>query len=431
MPTITELVQSDDPAAAFEQLADENPGEALRIFESVGGSNKLAEELGYEGKRKRTVARKFRKIIRTPDKDDPVRFKSEVEHDQDEVQHRIKQLLTTKKNRERPFSIAELSEHVDRGPSTVRAALESLREQGYGIHLTEEDSVTIPLVSQCSYDNMEIDLFGDELTFGVISDTHYGSRYAAYGFIEKAYDYFAENGISTVLHPGDMNEGSGELGYKGHANDVMSGCQDWRGQEEFTHKNYPRREGVTTYVISSSKSHCGWDWNHSGRDICKDIIEGRAEVTNKQESSFGWRDVVVIPGLEPREDMVYLGQDKQEVLVGPEKNIRVRLFHPDGGGAYTAGYNLQKFVEAMPGGSKPHIFLVGHYHRFCYIRPRNVCAISCPGAQWESPLFRRLGKEPEVGALVVKVVVDKKGSVRGCMVDNIIHYYEPDGVYAE
>lgn len=424
--TIEQLRCSDNPALAFKLFAEMDRAAAIEMFGEVGGSCKLAEALGYTGKDAKSKARKFRKIIRTPDKDNPLRFAEEVREDQCSVQNTIKHLL--QKNREKPHSISELCELTDRGPSTVRAAIESLREQGIGVHLTEEDCVTIPLVVK--QPQIEIDFYGDEMRFGVISDTHYGSKYSAYEMVEAAYDYYAEEGITTVLHCGDLTEGPGERGYRGHSNDVHSSCQRWDGLEEYVSENYPRRAGVKTYLISSSKSHCGWEWNASGRDICNDIANGRRGVKATTESSFGWNEVDIIKDLPPRDDLVYLGQDKAQILMGPEENVSVRLMHPDGGSAYSLSYRPQRMVEAMVGGTKPDVLLIGHYHQFFYTRFRNVSVACVPGCQWETPLFRRWGKEPVVGALVATVRVDARGSVRGMMIEDLIHYFEPNGVYA-
>lgn len=418
---LKEMARCENPSLAFKSFADSNPDEAKRLFDAVGGSTNLASELGYKGKHCRTKARWFRKLINTPDKTNPVRFKSEIENDGLSVQEKLSTLLT--KNREKRYTIGDLCETVDRSPSTVKAALEELRGQGIVIHQVDEESVTLPLVAQRQEVDLEIDFQGDSFTFGAISDTHLGSRHAAEDMLEAAYDYYEAEGIENVLHEGDMTEGPGERGYRGHANDVWYDCQRWDGMEAYAHRNYPRRNGVKTLLISSSKSHCGWEWNASGRDVCSDIVNGRNEIYNASTGE------VVIPALEPRDDMVYLGHDSADVLMGPGEKVRIRMFHPDGGGSYALSYNPQKFVEAMPSGSKPHLFLVGHYHQFFHARIRNVNVICVPGCQWMTPLFRRYGKEPVVGALAITVHVDKHGSVRSVDVKDLCHYYEPSGSF--
>lgn len=425
---IYQLIVSPDPSSAFKKLVADDFETAKQLFESVGGSRKLAAELGYVGDQLNSKARKFRKLVRTPDKTNPDRFKQEIASDSQQIQTDIAKIL--QKNRERPYTISELSELVDRGPSTVKVALEALREQGIGIHAVDGNAVTIPLVAQRQHEDLEIDFRGDAITFGVISDTHYGSKHAAEDMAQAAYDYYESEGIDVVLNCGDMTEGPGERGYKGHANDVWTDCQRWDGLEQYASDNYPRRDGVTTYLISSSKSHDGWEWNASGRDICADIVNGRKAVYGSS-GSLRWGDEkeTLVSGLEPREDMMYLGHDSADVLMGPEKNVRVRMFHPDGGSAYSCAYNPQKFVEAMPGGSKPHVFLIGHYHTFFHARFRNVNVVCVPGCQWMTPLFRRYGKEPVVGALVCTVHVDGQGSVRSVDVKDLCHYYQPEGAY--
>ena len=50
--------------------------------------------------------------------------------------------------------------------------------------------------------------------------------------------------------------------------------------------------------------------------------------------------------------------------------IKIMLMHPGGGTAYALSYRAQKIVQALPGGQKPDILAIGHYHKAEFIIER-------------------------------------------------------------
>jgi hypothetical protein len=376
---------------------DEDQKDVLRGV----SSHELADALCLP---QRNADRRVREVIGTPPKR-AADFAKTLSEDLTGLQASVLELL--QRNRDRRYTYAELSERFDRSTSSIRAAVVGLSESGYTVReQVESDAVVLPATPLRQHEPERINFRGPSCLFGVVSDTHLGSSYAATDMLESVYDLFASEGVATVLHCGDLTEGPGDRGYRGHSNDVRDDCQDWRGLENYVSRAYPQRDGITTYCISSSKSHDGWEWCASGRDPTADVCNGRAG----------------IDPLPAREDMKYLGHDSADLELGEEGRVTVRLFHPDGGCAYADSYKVQKFIEAMPGGTKPDVFLVGHYHSNCYVDARNVWAYSVPGMQWQSPFFRRYGKEPRVGAMLMTVRLDDDGSLRSVTPENLKHY---------
>ena len=314
-----------------------------------------------------------------------------------------------RRSRDVPHDYGKLSELVDRSVPTVRAAMDRLRERGISL-VSDETRVSLPTTPQRT-GTRYIDLTADETRIGVVSDTHLGHNHCAEDFLAWVYDYYAEQGIEHVLHCGDLTEGPGERGYRGHAYACRDDCQTWRGLERYVSASYPCREGITTHVISSSKSHCGWEYNASGIDMLTNISQGRPALPDEEGP------------LPPRTDIDYRGHDMADIAFG---GVRFRMFHPDGGKAYALSYHLQKFVESIPGGDKPDVLLVGHYHGYCSIRPRNVRALMVPSMQLKSDLFRRRMAESVVGALVLTVQTDTQGSLRAVSVTDLADYYYPE-----
>jgi len=168
---------------------------------------------------------------------------------------------------------------------------------------------------------------------------------------------------------------------------------------------YPRRRGITTYFVESSKSHAGWEFARSGRNMGQAVSDGFLFRRHGMPGDEGeW-----IPG---RDDMQYLGFDEQNVWVGPEHKTKITLHHPDGGTAYAHSYQPQKWVESLAGGSKPHLAILGHYHKSNKFRPRDVHVI-CPGCLcWQTPFMRRKRIAAEVAAWLVELDVDSGGSIK-------------------
>lgn len=206
-------------------------------------------------------------------------------------------------------------------------------------------------------------------TFGVVSDTHLCSVHEKLNELHTFYEICRKEGIKEVVHAGDIIAGWGI--YRGQENEVHTfGAYK---QAQYVVDHYPRVKGITTYFITGN--HCLSWWQRAGID----------------------------PGFiisERRDDMVYLGQYSGEVRFG---NVRVRLHHGAGGGAYALSYKAQKLVEQLQSGRKPHIFILGHYHSAIYFWYRNV-HVFLPGCFEAQSLFMlRKGLNPAIGGWTIKL----------------------------
>lgn len=101
-----------------------------------------------------------------------------------------------------------------------------------------------------------------------------------------------------------------------------------------------------------------------------------------------------------RKDLVYLGQYQGQMAVG---DIKIRVLHPDGGGAYAVSYKAQKIAEQIPSGTKPHILGIGHYHTANYLFYRNMHIFNLGCFEGQTPYEMRKGLNPAVGGWIVNV----------------------------
>lgn len=255
--------------------------------------------------------------------------------------------------------------------------LEHLLAKGYQL-------VKEPQVEKRSF-KMDTSRFkGEKVVLGVVSDTHLGSKFQQLTFLNSAYDYFAENGITDVLHAGDMVAGNGRV-YRGQVYELFRQGAD--EMVDYAVEHYPKRKGITTHIISG---------NHDLSFLSSDGID------------------VVRAIARQREDLNYLGHYSAMIEIG---KLKIGLHHGEGGVAYARSYKLQKLIEQLSPDNKPHLFLLGHYHTTCELPMyRNVYGIMLPCFEDQTPYLIRKGLYPEIGFYTIEVTmnpVDRKDGTTG------------------
>jgi len=245
---------------------------------------------------------------------------------------------------------------------SVEQALEVLHGEGYVLWKA-------PMASQ---DTEAIDMSrfkGKKVRVGIVSDTHLGSQYQQITHLRALYRYFSRRKVNVVLHAGDLVCGEGL--YFGHRYELFAIGAD--NQIEYVVNNYPKYKGITTYLISG---------NHDA------VFQKKAGID------------VVATICRRREDMVYLGYGGADVDIG---GVKFALIHPSGGVPYARSYRAQKIIEQLPGGSKPHVLIIGHLH-ITDILPnyRNVLSIMAGCFQSQTPYLRRKGLAPDVGGYLLE-----------------------------
>jgi len=302
-------------------------------------------------------------------------------------------------------TVPELADLHDCSPARIRAALVAINDSGHHLTSPGDDLVSLDNLAPNACHTHRPGWGEKRLLFGYVSDTHIGNLCAATDELEWLYDLFAEEGCQSVLHSGDLVDGPGNMGFSGHAHEVDQNCQTAHQQVRFVVDHYPRRDGLKTYFIESGKSHAGWELSRTGYSIGHSIAEGYI----RNEIGPNGFDRVREPG---RDDMVFLGYDDAEIRVGPEENTRIRLHHPDGGTAYALSYKPQKWAENLEGGTKPHLGLLGHYHKHSWISPRNMQVMTGGCVCWQTPFMSRKGIAAHVCGYIIEMAVDADGSIR-------------------
>lgn len=220
---------------------------------------------------------------------------------------------------------------------------------------------------------------GDKiLRFGLMGDTQINSKYTQLTHLHKYYDILQQEGIDTVYHTGDMDEG--EEMRMGHKYECYNqGVDDHIDEIE---RVYPKRKGIITHFITGN--HDASIFRRVGFDIGP-VIASR------------------------REDMQYLGRDQAIIQLTPNCDLELR--HPWDGTAYSLSYKMQKQIESMQGGEKPNIYAVGHYHKAEYIFYRNVHAFQTGCFQGDTPFTRGKGISVHMGGWIIEIHVDESGTI--------------------
>jgi UDP-2,3-diacylglucosamine pyrophosphatase LpxH len=224
--------------------------------------------------------------------------------------------------------------------------------------------------------------FDKRARFGVLTDVHIGSLYSREDVLNAAYDTFEKEEIEHVYIPGDIL--AGEKMYRGQRLEIYAHGADAQ-IEEFVNR-MPRKSGITTHFILGN--HDLSFWKRSGVDVGDRIAT-------------------------ERKDMDYLGKEEADVVIGKGKRtVRLRLSHPGKGTAYALSYQPQKYIEALSGGQKPHIILMGHYHKAEMLPSyRNVFLIQCGCIESQTPYMRRMNIAAHVGFWIIDFTINQPNNL--------------------
>ena len=214
---------------------------------------------------------------------------------------------------------------------------------------------------------------------GVISDTHFGNIHQQLHLVNEFYEEAYNRGINIILHCGDMTDGNYLNRPEQPRQQFLHGFDEQAG---YIVDMYPEVEGIETKFILGSH-----DETHYKNDA----------------ATIGYW----IP--KCRKDMTYLGQDYANIEMN---NVRITMDHPGGGSSKSLSYNPQKRIEILESGFKPHILLIGHYHKNYEFVYRNVRGIETPSFCDKTQFQQKQGLLNSVGGYFLDIYSDKKGNIQ-------------------
>lgn len=218
----------------------------------------------------------------------------------------------------------------------------------------------------------------DRLRFGVVSDTHLGSKYEMLSELEKLYDYFETEGIEVVFHAGNWIEG--EANFNRHEIKVW-GIDN---QIDYFITKYPQKGTIKTYFISGD-DHEGWWYIREGIDVGK-AAEERALQNG-------------------RTDLIYIGYLESDITISDGKiTKKIRIMHPGGGSQKSLSLKPQNIIDTISGYEQLDLIIIGHYHKAELIpNYRNIAALQAGSFQKQTPFLRKRQTTPQMGGWVVEL----------------------------
>lgn len=292
----------------------------------------------------------------------------------------------------RPVSFARLCDVLDLSPSKVRLLVEDARAKGYTIGVAGDEIGWKEPEPEVDAVSNVLPATSGRTIVGVISDTHFGSRYCLrkqiQDFIHLAYDA----GARIILHAGDIvdgvyDHGRWELSHHGLEDQIQDALD-----------TLPQLDGLRYIAITGN--HDETFWKLTGYDT------GRA--INEAARGAG------------RSDIECVGARGAMLRVAGAK---VELWHPKKGGAYALSYHLQNKIRDTGLGHKPDILLAGHWHTSVYLEQRGVHALACGTFQGGGSAFSKsLGGAPSIGGTLLSWETTEHGTLRRVAVERVAYY---------
>lgn len=221
---------------------------------------------------------------------------------------------------------------------------------------------------------------------GFVTDNHLCNKHSRVDVLNAAYDHFERSGITRVFNAGNWIDGEARFN---KTELITSPGMD--RQLDYLINVYPQRKGIVTHYIAGD-DHEGWYQQREGVEVGK-YLELRAKE-------------------QGRHDLKYLGYAEADIrLKFGAGDAVMRVVHPGGGSAYAISYTDQKRAESYHGGEKPHVELVGHYHKWNHGYPREIHTVQ-GGCTCDQTMFMRKKRlQAHVGFAVVKIKQRQDGAI--------------------
>jgi len=363
--TIPELLP-DIQSVAGKRIKRSDVQDAIRRFEGMGAKKFIGSE--------QTAVLK------------PEPVKSVVSDAFDDL------MLLTRKG----VSFNDLCDKLDLSPKRARALIKEAQDAGRDLRV-DGDTVQWETSDPASDDGETVKVPVRQIDgwhrFAVISDTHFGSKFAMRKQLKDFLAYARDKrGCDTVLHVGDWTQGihpkvMGELSH-----------HNFHDQMRDMHEHLPHDMQFTSIY----GNHDAWHARDNGMNV--------ARAMNDTLRGFGRSNVQVVGGMNK---LLQIG------------GLRVRLTHPAGGTAYAKSYPAQKWTRdlASASGRKPHVWLFGHRHRYVHFVDRGMHVIDVPCWQGGGSDFgKRLHGDPAIGGLILSVGQLDNGIVRALTIEPVLYY---------
>lgn len=231
------------------------------------------------------------------------------------------------------------------------------------------------------------------LKIGVVSDTHFGSKYQQMSLLHETYNIFEKENVNFAIHAGDLVDGSPKM-HVGFLHELF--IYRFDEQVQYVIEHYPKTDKFKTYIRPGNHDY-SWIKSDAGdpvKMVCRD---------------------------QSRNDLVYLSPENAS-FTDKSGNILIELFHPSGGIPYAKSYRGQKLYESTVSDalaeyhrlrtlSLPNILAIGHLHMFDFFISGYSNIMLVPAFQSVTPYLKSKGLSPMVGALILNIKYSDEGNI--------------------
>lgn len=260
-------------------------------------------------------------------------------------------------------------------PISDEDAIALLEKRGYVVHKPAPPARVV-----------EVDLArlrGSRVRVGVISDTHFGSKFQQPTFLREHLRYMKRRGVEGVIYAGDVTDGPPSM-HPGFVFETWAHGAD--AQARATLEALPEI-GRPYWVIGGN--HDAAHFKAAGHDIVAAICR-------------------------QRDDMVYLSPEQDSAnrrgSIGYLRfgSVLVQVCHPHLPGTRQRSYRLEIWIENL-NAPKPNIVVMGNFHKAVQIDYRNVQGIMVPSFQAQTAWMASKGLESMIGSCIIEFGYETKG----------------------
>lgn len=298
-------------------------------------------------------------------------------------------LRSIKKDLKKPITLVKLCDKYNLPPKDVRYILEHLSYNKYNLKFSDT-SEAVYIDSYVEYGGkhrINLEKFENKTyKIGFVTDDHLCNKAERLDVLHALFDVFEKEGITQVFNCGNWIDGESRF------NKLDIHTFGMSNQIEYFIKNYPQRKNITINYIAGD-DHEGWYQQREGV-IIGEYLQLKARIAG-------------------RNDLNYLGYMESDIeLKAKNGSAILRLVHAGGGSAYALSYSIQKLIESLQGGDKPHILLIGHYHK-AEVLPsyRNVRAVQGGCTSDQTRFMRKMKIEAHVGGWIIEFQQSNDGAI--------------------
>lgn len=218
----------------------------------------------------------------------------------------------------------------------------------------------------------------ESIKFAFFTDPHFGHLKSSPEHWQKTCDLIAREKCEFAICGGDITEGM--INRPGHVyelNAIGSTAQVNMAVERF--------KMMPCEIYGMDGNHDLWSFKTVGFDPSATIAQ-------------------LLP-----DQYHHMGMHEFDLQVG---NLLIKVWHGEDGSTYALSYRLQKFVEALSGGEKPHILLAGHDHKSGFFPFRNVECFAGGTLQQQTMWMRNKKIAAMVGFWIIEAWQNDKGLER-------------------